>query len=266
MRYSILALIGVVVCGAALTAQQLPGQQAAPPALVQQPVQAQPSLDEILANWERGMTSIHSLIAHCTRTVIDKTWGKTEVFDGQAKYLKPSYASLEMRHAKEAARFEKFIINGQEVYTYAPDSKEIRIHRLPPPKSGQVAEDNVLSLVFGMKAVDAKKRYRLSLAPPPPNDTYYYYIDIIPVSAQDRSDFTRARLVLTRNNYLPRQLWFLHPNGNEVTWDLTKLTTAVPLQAAEFRRPTPPPGWQVRADAPGGTPQQPAARVIRQQQ
>src|SRR5262249_47876976 len=147
------------------TAQQPAQGQPVTPQLVQQPVQEAVSIDVILANWERGMNSIHSLVAQCTRTQIDKTWGKTEVFEGQARSLKPSYASLEMRHTKEPQRFEKFIINGQEVYTYAPDSKEIRIHRLPPPKSGQVAEDNVLSLVFGMKAEDAKKRYQLTLAP-----------------------------------------------------------------------------------------------------
>src|SRR5262249_36595919 len=159
------------------------------------------------------MNSIHTLVAQCTRTVVDKTWQRTEVFEGQAKYLKPSFASLELRKKGSPEQFEKLIINGQEIYTDAPDSKQIRLHKLAPPKAGQVAEDNVLSLVFGMKADDAKKRYLLTLVPGPANDTWYYYIEIVPRNEADKADFTRARLVLTRNNYLPRQLWFQHPNG-----------------------------------------------------
>jgi hypothetical protein len=67
--------------------------------------------------------------------------------------------------------------------------------------------------------------------------------------------------VLHANNFMPRQLWFERPNGNEETWDLHKLHPQEDLRAAEFERPVPPPGWQL---VPGEAP--PNARVIRNNQ
>jgi TIGR03009 family protein len=269
MRYSTLALAGALLGAAGLLAQQPPAQQ--PPAQ-QPPAQKPPAqapaaapgsdkLDEVLTNWERVMNGMHSLVAQVTRTSVNKTFEAVQVHEGQAKFLKPSYASLELRHKTKPQEFEKFVINGQEVYTWVPQSKAIQLNRLP---KGKTPDDNVLSLVFGMKAGDAKKRYQMSLAPaPPPTDKYYYYVEILPRTPADKADFTRAQLVLTVGNYLPRRLWFQQPNGNEVTWDLTKLYTGVELRPAEFARPTPPQGWQmITADAPGA----PAARVIRNQQ
>jgi TIGR03009 family protein len=262
----LLGAAGLLAQQPGLQPQQQPTQQPLqqPPA---QPPAAAPGdakLAEVLTNWERVMNGMHSLVAQVTRTTVEKTFQTVKVFEGQAKFLKPTYASLELRNKSRPEDFEKFVINGQEVYTWAPQSKAIQINRLP---KGQTPDDNVLALVFGMKALDAKKRYQLTLAPaPPPTDKYYYYVEILPRTPADKADFTRARLVLTVGNYLPRQLWFQQPNGNEVTWDLTKLYTGVDIPRAEFQRPTAPQGWRIiTADAPMA-PGAPAARVIRNQQ
>ena len=59
-----------------------------------------------------------------------------------------------------------------------PQNKEILAYQVPPPKPGQVADDNCFSLLFGMKAEEAKRRYVLQLDRP--EDPYYYYINILP--------------------------------------------------------------------------------------
>ena len=100
---------------------------------------------------------------------------------------------------------------------------------------------------------------------PPPTEKWYYYIQVVPRDPKDKADFTQARLVLTRDKFLPRQLWFEQPNGNEVTWDFTNLYTGAALPPSEFGRPTPPVGWQlVPGERPGGAGTGP--RVIRPQQ
>lgn len=258
MRSTALTLGAALLCGAAVLAQQPPAQ--APPA-----PNDNAALNQILQNWEQVMTTINTLVVQCNRTTVDKTWDRTEVFEGEAKFLKPSRASLEMHNKAKPEVFEKYVCNGASLWVYNPQGKQLRVHKLPPTKSGQVSDDNFLSFLFGMKATQAKLRYDLKLLPSPANDNWYYYIEIQPRERADKADFTRARLVLTRMNFLPRQLWFEQPNGNEVTWDFNKLLTAVDLRPAEFDQPAPPPGWQlVPGDAPG--PQAPAARVIRQQQ
>ncbi|HYT87269.1 MAG TPA: hypothetical protein VEL76_00985 [Gemmataceae bacterium] len=252
MRRSILALTGALLCAASLLAQQPPVQ--APPA-------PDPQLDAVLANWERVMNSINSLVVQCTRTAIDKTWQRTDVFEGTAKFLKPSRASLEMQNKAKPEVFEKLIVNASELCTYAPKSKEILVYKLQQDsKAGPASEDNFLTFLFGMKADDAKKRYQLRLLPAPPNDKWYYYVEVLPRTPADRADFTKARLVLTATNFLPRQLWFEQPNGNEVTWDFNRLEPGVALRPAEFERPVPPQGWKL---VPGDGP---STRVIRNNQ
>src|SRR5262249_48062640 len=146
-------------------------------------------------------------------------------------FLKPNRASLEMRNKTKPDVFEKYIVNARELCTYAPQSKEIRVFKLES-KTGQGSEDNFLTFLFGMKAEDAKKRYQLTLLPPPrPGDEkWYHYIEVVARTPADRADFTRARLVLMASNFLPRQLWFEQPNGNEVTWDFNQLFTGVELR------------------------------------
>lgn len=226
-------------------------------ALAQQPPVPDPGgqqLGQVLVGWEKAMTSIHSLYAEVHRTTVDKVFKSTEVFKGTAKYQKSSVAGQQSRAAlelyketKEGLRqdvFEKYICSGNFLYEYVPANKTIRVHELPPPKAGQVGDDNLLNFLFGMKAADAQQRYQLSLEPPPPNDQWYHYVKVQPKLPQDKAEFTVARLVLMRSNSMPRQVWFHSPNGNETTWDFPRMQTNVEIPVAHFAQPQLPKGWQ----------------------
>jgi TIGR03009 family protein len=257
MRTPVLAVSAALLGGALVLAQQ----PTAPPQAA--PNSAQ--LTQILQNWERVMNSINSLTAELTRKQEDKTWATTKVFEGHAKFLKPNMASLKMTNKADPNDFEQYVLNGTEVCAYAPQSKVIRVHKMPPPKAGQQQDDNFLQFLMGMKAADALRRYELALLPgTPETEAWYYYVRVLPRTPADKADFTQARLVLWKNTFLPAQLWFEQPNGNTVTWDFTKMNTSQQLQPQEFQRPTPPPGWQL---VPGDLPGSPAGgpRIIRQQ-
>lgn len=224
----------------------------------QQPAQPPPpaggiTIDQVLVGWEKAMTSIQSLyVEDLRRTTLDKVFGTKETFAGKAMYLKSnapgqgSRASLEMQ--KETPQglsqtiFEKYICSGTFLYEYAPANKVIRIHNLPKPQGGQIADDNFLAFLFGMKAAQAKQRYFLALEPPP--DQFYFYVKVQAKEAADKADFTQARLVLTRDKLLPRQVWFHQPNGNEVTWDFNKVQSGIDIPPALFGQPQLPAGWQ----------------------
>jgi TIGR03009 family protein len=223
-------------------------------------------LDVILANWEKAMTDMRSMAAILSRTTIDKVFQSSEVFEGTAKFVKGQQpgqgarASLDLKKKNQPEVFEKFICHGNLLYEYAPQTKVIRVHQLPPPREGQLADDNVLSLLFGMRAQEAKKRYKLTHVPA--NDKWYHYIRIEPILPADKADFTEARLTLFQRDSMPRQLWFQQPNGNEVTWDFQRIVANGPIDANEFDvNRLPAPDWRVQQ-----MPRQPAARVIRQNQ
>src|SRR5262249_32257012 len=150
----------------------------------------------------------------------DKVFQTASKYAGYAQYMKAgngptaqNLALMEMKVAGKTDVAEKFICTGTFLYQFLPAQKEIRRYELPRPKPGQVADDNFLTFLFGMKADEARKRYDLTLTK---EDKWYIYIEVKPRFAADRADFARARLVLNRDSYLPRQLWFEHGNGNEV--------------------------------------------------
>jgi TIGR03009 family protein len=197
------------------------------------------------------LSSVRSLQAECQRTALDKTFQSTEIFKGTAKYLKAvgagqgSRASLELykqtAQGPSATIYEKYICTGTYLYEYAPAKKVVRIHDLPKPKGGQISDDSFLAFLFGMKAAEAKQRYQLTLSP---SDKYYHYIVIQPKLAQDKADFTKAQLVLRRDNLLPARVWFHDPSGNEITWDFPQTRANVNIPPAAFEQPNLPPGWQ----------------------
>lgn len=230
-----MSLAGVLLLGSVLHAQQ----PAAPTAPVIDP---RNPLDAHLIRWEQEMKKVETLAAQCTRTRIDKTFGSTDIYEGTARFYKPNMAMLEMQKKGKPDVFEKYICTGTFLYEYVPGQKIIRVHELPPPKQGQVSDESFLSFLFGMKAEECKRRYDLKLAK---EDQWYVYLEINPRFAADKVDFQRARLVLNKSTYLPRELWFEEKNGNEITWDIPKSLNGAQINRTEFTAPNVPQGWSM---------------------
>jgi TIGR03009 family protein len=272
MRPYGLILFALMLASLSVRAQQAPQAPAAPAAA---PAAADRALDDHLDKWEKAMKNIETLGAQLTRIDKDPTFDQVQKLTGVAYYMKdgkgPSaqnLALLELKLEGQKEAKEKYLCTGTYIYKFVPEQKEIHYYELPKPKSGQVGEDSLLSLLFGMKADEAKRRYKLKLAK---EDAYYIYVEITPRSAADRADFQSARLVLNKSNYLPRQLWFEHGNKSEVTWDIPNLQVGMRLERKYFDAPQAPPGWKlvagesrrqtVRPASP--TPSAPAAPVPR---
>jgi TIGR03009 family protein len=253
MRYRWLSVLALFAVTLAALGQQPPTPQPAG--------QLDPNnkLDATLVNWEKAMSGIGSLYTEVKRQTTDKVLLTIDNYTGEARYLKPNKASLYLKNDKKAADFEYLILNGQNAYKFEPSKKEIHIYPLPPAKQGQISDENFVSMLFGMKAVEAKRRYDMLLTK---EDQWYFYIQVLPRDPQDKADFTRAELVLTKTTSMPRRIWFENPNGNETTWEFTKLQPNVQLKASDFDQPTPAAGWQLKKIAP---PEQ-GPRVVRPQQ
>jgi TIGR03009 family protein len=261
---------GVLATAQTPPAAKTPPASAAPSAAQAAAAQAAAAqaLDRHLLRWEQKMREVQTLSAQLTRLDKDKVFTATQKYTGFAQYMKsgtgPSALNLgllELRLDGKADLAEKIVCTGTYLYQFMPAQKEIRAIELPRPKAGQVADDNFLSFLFGMKAEEAKRRYVLTLAK---EDTWYIYVDVAPRFPADKADFQRARLVLNKDNFLPRQLWFEHGNGNETTWDIPRLQAGAALDRRNFDAPKPPPGWKlvaVKREAPPAA--APPPRVVR---
>jgi TIGR03009 family protein len=239
-------LYGYALAAALLTALSAGAQQTAPPP---PPPAAAAKLDEYLRRWEQEMSKVETLGVELNRIDKDKTFERTNKFTGRAYYMKngkgptaQNLAMLEMRPAGKTEVAEKVICTGTFMYVYAPAQKEIRVYEMDKPKPGQVADDNALSFLLGMKAAEAKRRYDLKLAK---EDQFYIYVDVAPRTPADKAEFQRARLVLNKDSFLPRQLWFETPNNSEVTWDIPRAQAGVALKRDTFDAPRAPAGWKL---------------------
>lgn len=208
-------------------------------------------LDLVLQYWEQAMTQVEKLEAECERVTEDKVFNTKESYKGTARFMKgapgpdmTSRASLYLVKSDNKNIYEQFILSGAFFYEIAPAAKQIRAHELPKPKPGANNDHNLVALLFGMKAADAKQRYKIDLAG---EDATYYYLQIEPRRAEDKAEFSKAQLALVKTTYMPRQLSLFHPNGNKVTWDMPKVNSnATHLRPADFEAPNPPPGWTIQ--------------------
>jgi TIGR03009 family protein len=255
-----MALAGLLVLGTLARAQQ-----PQPPA---GPAPNSAHLDEILKQWEGRMKSIDSLAAEVVRDKEDRQFRIKERYVGTARYMKPDLALLDLHNEKRPESRETFICTGTSIYEFNQAGKEIRIHDLPPPKPGQVAEDNFLAFLFGMKAEEARKRYDITLFQE--EDPNYIKFRILPRFPADKADFQVAYLALLKSNFLPRTIMFVEPNGNQTRWDFPAVEIGARLNRQDFVAPALPKGWRYvrvpRADA--GAPQgfDPPPRVVRPKQ
>jgi TIGR03009 family protein len=247
MRCYGLVLSALVLASMPASAQQAPQTPATPP-----PAAENKELDAHLAKWEAAMKKVETLGAQLTRIDKDPVYDHVQKLTGAAYYMKAgsgptaqNLALLEMKVEGQKAFKEKYICTGTYIYQFWPDQKEIRYYKLPKPEPGQTAEENnLLSLLFGMKAEDAKRRYELKLDKEK-EDANYIFVYITPRSTADKADFELARLVLNKSNYLPRQLWFKHANRSEILWDIPNLQIGMALDRRVFDAPQPPPGWKL---------------------
>jgi TIGR03009 family protein len=246
MRHHGLVLAALVLAATAASAQQQARQQ--PPSQPAAAAPADPQLDAYLQRWEQEMQRVQTLQATLVRLDNDKSFGNIQKFTGYAQYMKAgtgatalNLASLQLGPEGKQEIHEKYVCTGTYIYQFCPAQKEIKVIELPKPAAGREEDSSFLSFLFGMKAADARKRYDLRLIK---EDKYYVYVSIAPRFTEDRRDFTRARLVLNKDSFLPRQLWFEQPNKNEVTWDIPRLQTGISLNRAAFDKPELPPGWK----------------------
>jgi TIGR03009 family protein len=268
MRIFRLVLAGFLSCVAVSLAQQPAAQlQPAQPVAPAGPAK---SIDQHLATWETRMKEVSSLEMNgIERIDKDVTFKMQNQWIGVAKYSKPNLATLALVRKDKREVYEKWICSGNAIYQYVPAEKKIIIHQMPAKKDGAVSDENFLGFMFGMKADDAKKRYALQISAGKENDPYYVYMDIKPREDRDKADFEIARLVLHKDSYLPRQLWFRHPNGDETTWNIPQARSGVDIPRKDFMAPEAPKGWSMvqgmkQSDAKANDPKS-QPRIVRPQ-
>ena len=230
--------------------------------------------ERVLRYWEQTMASVPTLEADCKQTRTSRRFGTAEVYEGKFRYLQSPtvHASVELQRTDDAKNRSKIVLNDDGVFIYQYDAKQVCASKLPKEQRGPGS--NPLSLIvnplgfeytfssflargllvpgekepayaeltlFGATMSEAKKRFEVTLKG---EDEYYFYLEVRPRRSKDVVNFQVGRLTLLKTTYLPAQIWYQQPNGDEITWAFTHVEPAAKnLQPADFTTPTPE-GWK----------------------
>jgi TIGR03009 family protein len=205
-------------------------------------------LAKVLRGWEKAMIDLRSFACDIERKSFDKPLQTRDEYTGHAKYMKLNNKEdgiriyYKLHKVKNPEIYDKYVCTGTDVYEYAPANNVVRVHKMPKGNQAGLPQENILSVLFGLGAEHVKARCKMELDPKAPKDGYHYIL-IRPKSGKD-ADFTLARLALHRSNHLPAQIWYVMPNGSDMTWNFTDLQINEPIPT-RFFHPEVPEGWRV---------------------
>jgi len=271
MRSSFWAVMGLVLLSTTSALQaQAPGgppqQPGRPPAV--SPEQ-QKMLEGVLASWEADAKTLKSLFVQFVIEETDPTFkSKTKLF-GEAKVLKMPTGQYGLRleifnldrngQPDPNSIKEKYVCSGVWFYTLDYSSKIITARSLAT--QNMKPDDGPFAFLFGMKAIDARKRFEMFIIQ---QDQHYTWIRIKPLTPQDQRDFAEAQLgvinyanAITPKDFPIRIMW-REPGNKLLSWefksvvrnDLTRVSMADFTVENEKKQ-----GWQLReAPALGAAP------------
>lgn len=238
-----------IVTGLLLTASAAAQPPAPPAATPAPPTDAR--LNELLNKWEQQMKGIQSLIATLKRIDTDDVAKTVDVYQGTLKFLRPNRADLFMQKVNNPQDYERFLCTGNFLFQFLPKQRLIRAHAMPQKAAGQPLVDNsFVGFLSGMGAAEAKQRFDMRLIK---EDQWYAYIDVLPKRAEDKAEFSKARLALMLKTMMPAEMQFVPPNNAVTKWMIEKIDTTTPIAAVDFTPPQLnqlPAGWQMQQVPP----------------
>lgn len=246
-----------------LFAQQPPS---APPAQQPSPNQAVlvQHLETMLGVWENMLPGTQTVYAEFKAfRKYNAQNGMIRTYNGQTKFMRLADGTIGARvflrqldnAGKEMEKYELIICTGRDIYFVVPEEKTIYFQQLPVQKVGQVPDQGPLAFLFGMKKTEAKRRYKMDLTK---KEDWYSYLNVWPLFERDAQEFTYARLVIMNQAvqtpqrnipaFLPREFYWIEPNKNENTWDITFIRQNDPSRVlrTDFMKPPLQQGWQLK--------------------
>lgn len=198
----------------------------------------------VLQFWEKSSSRIKKLRGNHHRIILNHTY-KTEMQSrGVFYYEGPDKGRMDIEPItiKEGAkskridkktnkpydlitdRPEKWICNGKKIWEIDVKEKVATEIDVPPSNQGQNIMEGPLPFLFGMPAEMAQDRYELSFVKPLNADRQFIWLEILPRWDMDAQNWSKARLRIDKQTFLPSAVQMVNPGGNlETTYIFEKL-------------------------------------------
>ena len=193
------------------------------------------SIDNLLRTWCDKTSNVKTLYTEFERSIADAAFGDTEKSDGQARFVFPNKARLDVLKGDRA---ESFVLNGKnEIWHYMPPLKQLRVYHFPKKPDGQDIENNPVPFLVGLAPDKAKERYRFQIVD---KTDAFTHVKIIPKRQKDLEDFKVAEVWLNSATFFPDKLVFIEPNNNKMTFKFKGIYTNIEINEKEdFKTPIP---------------------------
>ncbi|HAN98610.1 MAG TPA: hypothetical protein DCQ98_14765 [Planctomycetaceae bacterium] len=166
----------------------------------------------------------------------DPTTGKVEaaaISTGEIKFEGPDKAAVEVTGrwlytpatAEEQAQYkeagpeqlERYVTDGRYAFEFDYTTKQVRKRELPPEIRGTTIADGPIPFIFGAKADRMLARYWIRvITPEDAAADGQYWLEAYPKYLSDASNFSRVRVVLNGDEFLPIAMEVFDPQWDEV--------------------------------------------------
>lgn len=186
-----------------------------------------PELEQLLQDWERESAKFQRLAGTFSRRRYDHVFGVEFWAVGKFVYQAPDKGNYELTGVTapagakvkfadpQADDSEKWVCTGAYVLKINDKAKTYESVEIPANQRGQNIIDGPLPFLFGMKAEQAKLRYRLELLDPHPGYPTYFQLQVFPRRQDDLASWQEAKIILNPKTFLPRAVMLKHPGNSE---------------------------------------------------
>ena len=265
-----------VYLAAALLAANLPSLTTAQEPFQLTPVEQQ-YLDQVLNRWESESGKIQTFSCDFTRLVYDPVFGPGAELhrneeDGTLSYQQPDKGSFEIKKVRtwDAAQQrhienpnaigEKWVCDGEAVYEYKNEQKQLVVRPIPPELQGKSIIDGPLPFLFGAEAAKLKARYWMRIDPRSAENQIR--LVAAPKRQQDAANYRLVELMLDRERMLPVAMQVHLPDQSRAVYTFNLAGAEINSRMTQFwsqlfRSPHTPIGWKRVVEQPS-TAQAPA--------
>jgi TIGR03009 family protein len=249
-------------------AAQLP--PAAPPGFQLNPIH-QATLDVVLNAWQTASAKVSTFRCDFKRLEYDPAFGPAKDIPlywntGELSFQKPDKGSFQITEVKKyqppavagqqgtyvvdpKAVGEHWVCDGQNVYEYRHDQKQLVVRPIPPQMQGQAIVDGPLPFLFGAESDKLKARYWMIVNGANIQlDPNQIMISAVPKWPADAANYKSVDVILEKPAMLPTSMQIVLPNGGRYVYmfELTKAKVNDPFAQIKswFKVPEILPGWQ----------------------
>ncbi len=186
--------------------------------------QLSPELEKFLKNWHLNSKKVKKLEGKLYRFVYDSVFKTDKRASGFFYYEGPDKARMdiepaEIRREQKGRRGytikrdhqTKWISDGKRIIAVNDQEKNYEVHPIPPSKQGENIMDGPLPFLFGMPPDKAKVRYRFKLIKETKKKVW---LAVHPKWRQDAANWSEAKVIISKTNYLPTAVQLISPSKN----------------------------------------------------